>query len=203
MFNCLKKTSNEFDLNKKELAKVFYELEEFQDAPLKMALATYESLREGTKSTEDFFFYLIEDSIFTSLYATFYERIFHAISAHPDRALELIESFSADADEREQVIATQTQHHLNFVENYGMCQGCSSCEYHQDVAELISYYQRGDINFFTELFLGMQTMQFTMEYFLYDYIPSNPAYAKLCGPEYIQYWRELIYNYSKVKAREL
>ncbi|MFG1483824.1 hypothetical protein ABMA79_04430 [Halobacteriovorax sp. HFRX-2_2] len=197
------KHKSEFDLGKQELAKIFFELEEFEDAPLKMALASYENLKAGTKSTEDFFYYLIEDSIFTSLYATFYERIFMAINQYPERALELVESFSADSDEREQVIATQTQQHLAFVENYGMCSGCGSCEYHQDVAELIAYYQKGDIDFFTELYIGMQTIQFAMEYFLYDYIPSDPKLVKLTAPALMQNWRELIYNYAKLKAREL
>ncbi|MFG1485524.1 hypothetical protein [Halobacteriovorax sp. RZ-2] len=197
------KHKSEFDLGKQELAKIFFELEEFEDAPLKMALASYENLKAGTKSTEDFFYYLIEDSIFTSLYATFYERIFMAINQYPERALELVESFSADSDEREQVIATQTQQHLAFVENYGMCNGCGSCEYHQDVAELIAYYQKGDIDFFTELYIGMQTIQFAMEYFLYDYIPSDPKLVKLTAPALMQNWRELIYNYAKLKAREL
>ncbi len=202
MFNRIKRT-NELDNGKKELAKIFYELEEFEDAPLRMALTSYENLKRESKSTEDFFFYLIEDSIFTSLYATFYERIFQALNENPDRALELIDSFSADADEREQVIATQTQHHLSFIENLGMCHGCGSCEFHKDVAELIAHYQRGDIDFFTELYLGMQTMQFAMEYFLYDFIPSNPDLVKLTHPALIQYWRELIYNYAKVKAHEI
>lgn len=202
MFNKLKQRS-ELDLGKKELARIFYELETFEDAPLRMALASYENLKKTAKSSEDFFYYLIEDSIFTSLYATFYERIFMAINQYPERALELIESFSADADEREQVIATQTQHHLAFIENLGMCHGCGSCEYHQDVAELITHFQRGDINFFTELYLGMQTIQFAMEYFLYDYITNEPELVKLTAPQYIQYWRELIYNYTKIRAREL
>ena len=202
MFNKHKKI-NELDLGKQELAKLFYELEEFEDAPLKMALASYENLKKNSKSSEDFFYYLIEDSIFTSLYATFYERIFMAINQYPERALDLIQSFNADSEEREQIIATQTQHHLAFVENLGMCSGCGSCEYHQDVAELIQYYQRGDIDFFTELYLGMQTIQFAMEYFLFDFISEAPELVRLCSPELMQSWRELIYNYSKIKAREL
>jgi hypothetical protein len=185
------------------LSKVFYELENIEESPFKMAMASYEALRSEAKTGEELFYYLIEDAMFTSLYATFYEQLLLAIGQNPEYAIELIEKFSDDGDERERIIATQAQNHFSFIENFGMCDGCSCCENHTDVAELIAPFQKGDIDFFTELYIGMQTIQFAMEYLIFEVIPNNVEIVSSFTPANIMEWRQQIYSYAQLRASEV
>lgn len=185
------------------LSKVFYELESIEESPFKMSMASYEALRNEAKTGEELFYYLIEDAMFTSLYATFYEQLLLAIGQNPEYAIELIEKFSDDGEERERVIASQAQNHFSFIENFGMCDGCSCCENHTDVAELIAPFQKGDIDFFTELYIGMQTIQFAMEYLIFEVIPNNQEIVSSFSPANIMEWRQQIYSYSQLRASEV
>ncbi|EQC43883.1 hypothetical protein [Bacteriovorax sp. Seq25_V] len=185
------------------LAKIFYDLESSEASPFNLALASYDAIKQDAGSSHDFFNFLIEDSMFTSLYATFYEQLLIGINQNPLFALKLIEKFSEQTEERERIIASQAQDHFNFIENYGMCDGCASCENHTDVASLISHYQKGDIDFFTELYLGMQTIQFTMESLVYDILPSDPTLASHLTHKNILNWRQIMYKYSQVRISEL
>ncbi len=189
--------------NSNTLGKIFYELEQSSSSPFKMALHSYNELKKSARSSEELFLYLIEDSIFISLYATFYEELMKHITKSPENALLYIERFSSAADERERLIAAEAQNHLNFIENLGMCDGCNSCDNHGDVADLIDPFQRGDIDFFAELYLGMQTIQYSMEALLYDIIPDNQAIAKEVSPANILAWRQVIYSYAQIKSQEI
>lgn len=189
--------------NHSPLSKIFYDLETMEDAPLKMALASYEAIKKESKSAEELFYFLIEDAMFTSLYATFYEQLLLTAAKNPQHALALIEKFSEDTKERERTIAAQAQNHLNFIENFGMCEGCPSCDNHTDVAELIAPYQKGDIDFFTELYIGMQTIQFAMEALIYDIIPHQPQLLESISHGTIISWRQIIYGYAQVKSTEI
>ena len=185
------------------LSKIFYELETSHDSPYSMAMTAYEAIKSQAKSGEELFYFLIEDAMFTSLYATFYEQLLTTASSHPEHALALIEKFASEADQRERVIATQSQNHFNFIENYGMCEGCQSCDNHADVAELIAPFQKGDIDFFTELFIGMQTIQFAMEALIFDILPDHPEFLEQIDQNSIINWRQTIYSYAQLKASEI
>jgi hypothetical protein len=184
------------------LAQTFYELEQLEDSPFQLAMASYQAMKNETKSGEELFYYMIEDAMFSSIYATYFEHLMSTMYQHQNHALALVEKFSDDAGEREQSIAEQSQNHLTFIENFGMCDGCSSCDNHKDVAQLIAPFQKGDINFFTELYIGMQTIQFTMEFLLYEIIPTNPELIKALTPENILHLRQTIYNYAQLRASE-
>ncbi len=189
--------------NSNELGKVFYELEQSSNSPYNMALHSLNELKRSARGSEELFLYLIEDAIFISLYATFYEELMKHIVRKPENALIYIERFSSASEERERLIAAEAQNHLNFIENLGLCSGCNSCDNHADVGELIAPYQRGDIDFFTELYLGMQTIQYSMEALLYDIIPNKLDLAKEVSPQNILAWRQLIYSYVQLKAGEV
>ncbi|EQC51997.1 hypothetical protein M901_2616 [Bacteriovorax sp. DB6_IX] len=191
------------ETNVNPLSKLFYELESYDESPFKMAMASYEAIRNEAKTGEELFYYLIEDAMFTSLYATFYEQLLMAIGQNPEYAVQLIEKFSDDSEERERIIASQAQNHFSFIENFGMCDGCNCCENHTDVAELIAPYQKGDIDFFTELYIGMQTIQFAMEYLIYDAIPNDQELVSALNLSNIQEWRQQIYNYAQLRASEV
>ncbi len=181
------------------LAKYFHDLEGEADFPYALALSSYDKLKETATNEEELFYFLMEDCIFTSLYATFYEELLIAVKKNPDLAIGLINRFADDSDERERVIAEQTQHHLSFIENKGLCPGCPCCDNHQDVSELIAYWQKGDIDFFTNLYIGMQTIQFSMEHLIYDVIPSTPASKELLDHKSILEFRQYIFDYSEEK----
>ncbi|MDD0853461.1 hypothetical protein HBN50_10145 [Halobacteriovorax sp. GB3] len=177
------------------LARYFHDLEGEPDFPLNLALISYEKLQETTGSQEELFRYMAEDCIFTSLYATFYEELFAVIQQNPEYALPLVEKFSSQQEEREQIIAEQAELHMNFIESKGLCPGCACCDNHADVADLITYYQRGDIDFFTTLYIGMQTIQFSMEHILYDVIPSNPSMTDELTKHNVLQLRQYIFDY--------
>lgn len=179
------------------LAKYFHDLEGEADFPYTLALSSYDKLKETATSEEELFYFLMEDCIFTSLYATFYEELLVAVKMNPELAIPLINRFADDSEERERMIAEQTQHHLSFIENKGLCPGCPCCDNHQDVSELITYWQKGDIDFFTNLFIGMQTIQFSMEHLIYDVIPSTPASKDLLDHKSILEFRQYIFDYSE------
>ena len=184
----------------KTLGKLFYELETLEASPFSLALSSFQSLKESTKSTEELFYFLIEDSIYVSLYATFYEELIKHLKTNPESTNTFIERFQAASDERERLIAEEAQNHLNFIENFGMCEGCSSCENHKDVAELITPFQKGDINFFSELYIGMQTIQNAMEALIYDILPDNNDLAAILSPKDILEWRSQIFSYATIKT---
>lgn len=181
------------------LARYFHDLEGEPDFPFTMALQSFDNLEKTCPTTEDLFNYLIEDCIFISLYATFFEELLVVIRENPEYALPLIDKFSSEASEREQIIAEQAHNHMSFIENKGICKGCSCCENHEDVADLIRYYQRQDMAFFLNLYVGMQTIQYTMEHILYDIIPSNPMMTDELSRSNILALRQYVIDY--VEAR--
>ncbi|CBW26198.1 hypothetical protein BMS_1328 [Halobacteriovorax marinus SJ] len=184
----------------KSLARYFHDLEGSPDFPYTLALKAYDNLKESAQGQEELFYFLMEDCIFTSLYATFYEQLLIAVKENNDVAIPLIDRFADDSEERERMIAEQTQYHLSFIENKGLCPGCPCCENHQDVAELITYWQKGDIDFFTNLYIGMQTIQFAMEHLIYDVIPSTNNVIGLLNHESILEFRQYIFDYSEERG---
>jgi hypothetical protein len=177
------------------LTRFFHDLEGEPDFPFTLAQQTFAKLKETAPNENELFLYLLEDIIYTSIYATFYEQLFITIRQNPDVGIELIDQFSADAKEREAVIAQLTQYHVSFIENKGLCPGCPACENHTDVAELINYYMKGDIDFFENLYLGMQTIQYSMEHLLYDIVPSNPTMVTDLTNQNLLEFRQYVFDY--------
>ncbi|OUR97065.1 hypothetical protein A9Q84_12090 [Halobacteriovorax marinus] len=187
----------EQEITKVPLAKFFHDLEGGPDFPYNLAIQAYNNLKETASTEEELFYFLMEDCIFTSLYATFYEELLLAIRMNSQVKVPLINRFADDSSERERVIAEQTQYHLSFIENKGLCPGCPSCDNHQDVAELIQFWQKGDIDFFTNLYIGMQTIQFSMEHLIYDVIPGATNISEILTHKNVLEFRQYIFDYSE------
>jgi hypothetical protein len=179
--------------------QTFFNLDERSDHPYKMAVHTYYQLQETTGSPEEAYLFMLEDIIYSSLYATFYEQLLFTVKENPLVAEELITAFEADHEERERIIAGQTENHLSFILNEGKCSGCPACENHGDVAELVSSFHGGDFEFFKLLYLGMQTIQYAMEELSYDYAPEEPHWYPEFTPENILEYRQRIIEYVENK----
>lgn len=182
-----------------EFMEYFLRDQKRSDHPYVMALHTYKQLQETTNSQEEVFLYMIEDVIFSSLYATFYEQLLFTARENPSLAVALIANFEKDQEERERVISEQTQNHLSFILNGGQCEGCVSCDNHGDVAELLPYVMAGDFQFFKNLYIGMQAIQFAMEELIYDLTPDHPKWLMDYTPENILQFRQMIIDYAEKK----
>ena len=145
----------------------------------------------------------MEDIIFSSIYSTFYEHLFITIHENDHLTLELIDKFSENGKEREYLIASQTQLHFNYILNGGQCDGCDACENHDDVRELLDYYREGDLSFFVNLYIGMQTISFALEQLLYDILPSRPDLTPNLTAENILEYRKFMVDYSDNKLKDL
>ncbi len=177
----------------------FFEDTERTDHPYRMAVHTYNQLQETTSSPEEAYLFMVEDIIYSSLYATFYEQLLFTLKDNKDVAKELIETFEQDHREREQLIAEQTEYHLSYILNHGQCEGCPACDNHGDVAELVELFHNGDYQFFKTLYIGMQTIQFTMEELIYDLAPDKSEWYKSFTPETILEFRQEIIEYVENK----
>lgn len=179
------------------LAVYFHDLEGEDDSPYALACQAFEQLKKHANSRDEFFSFLLEDCIFTSVYATFYEQLLVAVRENPQYALALIEKFSEEVEERERMIAAIAEDHVQYILNNGLCSGCKNCKHHLDVAELIPYWIERDLNFFEELYIGMQAIQFAMEHLLYDVMPTKPRVGELLTAENILAFRQYIFEYCQ------
>ena len=181
--------------DKHPLIQSFLAQKDNEDFPFKLALSALEKLESSDSEEEELNLYMLEDIVFSSIYATFYEAIFAAIKKNPLLAAKLVEQFEKSSEEREQLIAQQSEHHVNFILNSGHCQGCPSCPHHRDVNELIPHWKRGNRDFFLTLYLGMQTIQFAMEHLLYEVVPYHRDILPMLGPRDILRFRQFLYRY--------
>lgn len=177
----------------------FFENTDRTDHPYRMALHTFNQLRETSLGQEELYLFMVEDVIYSSLYATFYEQLLFTVKENTAVATDLIQTFERDNEERERLIAEQTEYHLSYILNGGQCSGCPACDNHNDVSELVSLFHSGDFDFFKTLYLGMQTIQFTMEEMIYDLAPENPQWYKSFTPENILEFRQEIIEYVENK----
>lgn len=168
-----------------------------QDHPYNLATDAFNNLRETAASQDEFFLFMIEDILSSSLYATFYEELIKTIHENKKLTQALIEAFSNDEEKREQVIAEQSQYHLNYLLNDGKCEGCPVCNNHQDVAEIIPHLKAANLSFFQNLYLGMQTIQFSMEELIYDMIPQNEEWSSTLNQKCIIEIRKEIFEYTE------
>ena len=151
----------------------FMRLEGEGQFPFLLALGALEELEKSASTDKELLDYLLEDIIFTSIYATFYEQLMVTVHENAEHCIPLIDKFSEGGHQREQIIATQTQKHYDYILNEAYCEGCECCENHGDVDELIPKWKNGELDFFLSLYIGMQTIQYSMEHILYDVIPHG------------------------------
>ena len=177
------------------LIQTFLKQENSEDFPFPMALDALEKLERSCTDEEELSLCLLEDIVASSIYATFYEAIFAAIKNNPHLASQLVDKFEKSAEEREQIIAEQSQHHINYILNGGYCPGCPSCENHADVDELIPHWKSNNRDFFLTLYLGMQTIRYAMEHVLYDLIPFDKTLPAHLGQQEIRHFRQFLYSY--------
>lgn len=201
MLNKIFKKNN--PANENILRDFFNELENSESSCFELAMNSFFAIKDQCESEEDFLTFLLEDSLYTSLYATFYEHLLVGVHNNQDVAIDLIRLFKDQTDSREQILANQSHDHFNYITNGGKCPGCASCDNHQDVNELIAPFAQGDLNFFAELYVGMLTIQFAMESLIYDLIPNNIEVSKILTQQNILQWRQYIYEYAKEKMSQL
>lgn len=202
MKKLFKPTKNRTTNHENDLQSFFLKQEGTSDFPYDLAIDSFNKLKLSSKNQAELFSFLLEDIIFSSIYATFYEQVFVTIYNHPDKAIELIDVFARDNKDRDHLIARETEKHLNFIENKGQCEGCSSCENHKDVAELVQHWQRGDLEFFINLYIGMHTIQYSAEHILYDVINQEPAVTREFTLKNILKFRQFLFEYAEGKNIE-
>ncbi|OFZ46380.1 MAG: hypothetical protein A2381_14490 [Bdellovibrionales bacterium RIFOXYB1_FULL_37_110] len=173
----------------------FDEMINHPDSPFVLAIEDLKKLEETSDSTQEYLEYLLEDTIFISLHLTFYEKLFIVLGQHPHLAIEMMDKFSEDIKEREFIIGQETFCHVQYIENHGICQGCKAHDNHQDVFALIEHYFNQNIDFFIQLYLGMQTIQYSFDKLLYDILPENKTLLALQSEQTILEFRKYIFNY--------
>jgi len=173
----------------------FDEMINHADSPLVLAIEDLKKLEETSGSPQEYLEYLVEDTIFISLHLAFYEKLFIILGQHPHLAIEMMDKFSEDIKEREFIIGQETFCHVQYIENQGICQGCQAHENHKDVFALIEHYFNQDIDFFIELYLGMQTIQYSFDKLLYDILPENETLLIGQSEQSILEYRKYIFNY--------
>lgn len=177
----------------------FFEDTERNDHPYRLAVHSLRQLQETTNSQEELYMYMVEDILFASIYATFYEHLLFTVNENSLIAAELIEAFQKDAPERERIIAEQSEYHMQYIINEGHCSGCPACENHADVNEIVPLFHGGDFGFFKTLYLGMQTIQIAMEELIYDLTPERPEWHSSFTPESILKFRQDIIEFVENK----
>ena len=176
------------------LIPVIQEIAELTDSPFSMAIESFDILEKSANDENDFFSCLLEDTVFSSLYLTFYETLFVVIGENTKLSIPMMEKFSENAEEREQLINIQTFNHIRYIENNGACPGCISCENHHDVKDLVSYYNKRNFDFFIKLYIGMKTIQTTFEKLLYNILPKHPNMLEGITSQDILTIRQIIFN---------
>jgi hypothetical protein len=188
-------------LRKQSLAfrEFFFSETDRSDHPHRMAMHTFNQLQESASSQEETYLFMIEDIIYSSLYATFYESLLFTLKENKDVANDLIDTFEKDHEERERLIAEQTEYHLSYILNKGQCNGCPACDNHGDVVELVPLFHGGDFEFFKSLYIGMQTIQFAMEELIYDLARENHSWFSEFTPTNVLEFRQEIIEYVENK----
>ena len=183
------------------LNELFFAKEQATDFPFKMAKETYNNLVTNTDNFQQLMLFLLEDIIYTSIYATFYEQLLVTAGENIDVAGKLIGNFQSEEQQREVLISEITSAHFKYVINHGNCKGCDYCQDHSEVEELCEYWNKQDEKFFKTMYTGMMTIQFTMEHLLYDLIPNDPEVLFDCSEDNILKFRQTIYNFVEQRMQ--
>jgi len=177
------------------LIQYFHSLEGTESFPYKSSKNAFDRLEQTTTEKSQLTKILLTDIIFTALHTTIFEELITTISAHSEFTLPLIEKFSEGTGERDTLINTHTQNHINFLINKGKCDGCSSCEGHGDILHLLPEWHKGDLDYFIKLYFEVQTIYCTLERVLYEYIPQNMDFVTEMKSELINQFRSYIAHY--------
>ena len=197
-----KETINE-PSNKNYIWDYFQKISETENSPYQQALQALRGVEQSARDQEEFLYFLTSDIIFTALHTTVIEEMFTTIQNNSEYTLELISKFASDTQMRDDLINDHTTNHLNYLANDGHCEGCNSCEGHQDLEHLIHYWKQGDQSYFTKLYLEVQTIFCFLELVLFKLIPKHPDVAYLMTPELINQTRSLLASHISTKIREV
>lgn len=188
--------------NKNYIWDYFQEISETNLSPYIQAITALRGVEESARDEEEFLYFLTSDIIYTALHTTVIEEMFSTLQSNHEYCLELISKFASDTQMRDELINDHTTNHLNYLANDANCDGCSSCEGHQDLHHLLDYWKKQDRNYFTKLYLEVQTIFCFLEMVLFKLIPKHPDVAFLMTPELINETRMLLASHIENKIRE-
>jgi hypothetical protein len=171
-------------------------------SPYIQAITALRGVEESARDEEEFLYFLTSDIIYTALHTTVIEEMFNTLQSNHEYCLELISKFASDTQMRDDLINDHTTNHLNYLANDASCEGCQSCEGHQDLKHLLSHWKNQDRNYFTKLYLEVQTIFCFLEMVLFKLIPKHPDVAFLMTPELINETRKLLAAHIETKIRE-
>jgi hypothetical protein len=180
----------------------FKEISDTNLSPYIQAITALRGVEESARDEEEFLYFLTSDIIYTALHTTVIEEMFSTLQSNHEYCLELISKFASDTQMRDELINDHTTNHLNYLANDAHCDGCSSCEGHQDLNHLLDHWKNQDRNYFTKLYLEVQTIFCFLEMVLFKLIPRHPDVAFLMTPELINETRNLLANQIESKIRE-
>ena len=200
-----KETLQELQLRKnfESIIQYFHATSPTQKSPYQEALKAYRNVCDAANSHEELIYFLTSDIIFTALHTTVIEELFSTVIENQEYTLELIEKFSEDTQSRDELINEHTTNHLLFLQNSGNCEGCDSCEGHQDLAHLLPEWERMNLAYFTKLFLEVQTIFCFLERITYELIPKYPDIALMMTPHLISQTRLHLAEYISKKLSEV
>ena len=181
-----------------ELKDFLHSLEQTDNYPVYFAFEGFGQLKNEAKGDEELALFLLEDIIFSSLYTTFCEQFFIELNNSDFNLINnFIQDFEEGSPEREKVIAQQTEAHVQYIINQGHCDGCNFCSSHNDLTEMLNKWNDGSVEYFMELYLGMQTIQSFFDQVLYDYLPQNPEIVQELSMETIDKVRSDLVQMAK------
>ena len=189
--------------NFESIIQYFHATSPTNKSPYQEALKAYKDVCETAKSEEELVYFLTSDIIFTALHTTVIEELYSTIIGHHEYTLELIEKFSEDTQSRDELINEHTTNHLLYLQNSGSCEGCESCEGHQDISHLVPEWERMNLPYFTKLFLEVQTIFCFLERITYELIPKYPDIALMMTPDLISQTRRHLAEYISKKLSEV
>jgi len=192
-------SKKEKEFHKNPLISWFLSSEGQDDFPFKMAINSLSSLEDSVIGEEELANFLLEDIIILSLNATYFEEIMSGIHNAPQTATEMIADFKTGESIREKEVSGQALNHINYIINEGLCQGCVSCEFHPDVSELIGPWGAGNMDFFLNLYVGMQTINLTLNDLLLKEIPNRPEIYPFLTSSNILSLRRFIIDYTETR----
>ena len=189
--------------NFESIIQYFHSVEPTRTSPYQEALDAYKAVEQTAKSNEELMYFLASDIIFTALHTTVLEEMFATIRNNAQYSVELIKKFAEDTQMRDDLINDHTTNHLHFLDKGGYCEGCESCEGHNDITHLIPHWRKSDLNYFTKLYLEVQTIFCFLERIIYELIPKYPDIAFMMTPELLMKTRLHLASYINQKLTEV
>jgi len=181
-----------------ELLEFLKSLEQTDGHPLLFAFEGFNILKKEAKNDEELAIFLLEDIIFSSLYTTYCEQFFLELNKSDlNLVSNFIQDFELKSPSREQEIALQVEAHTQYILNQGECEGCNYCSNHTDLNNLLEKWNEGAVEYFMELYIGMQTIQSFFDQILYDYLPDSPQIVRKLSLKTIDKIRDYLMKMSK------